>query len=209
VAVDNLTYVYTGNRVTSVTDASGNNTGIKSGTSSYAYDANGNMTSDGNRGANIIYNRLNLPQKVTVGSKILQYDYDYAGTKRKYQTDTLNVKYAGPFEYRLSGTTNNFYRLALEEGQAVYRNNAIQVEYYLKDHQGNVRVVFDEAGKIIQKSDYYPFGLEIDRTTPAQTPAVRNGINRYNFWVKKHRLRLATLICKPGFTTRQSAGSPL
>ncbi|MDQ6482682.1 hypothetical protein RB622_30175, partial [Dyadobacter sp. LHD-138] len=50
-SVDNLTYTYAGNRLSSISDASGNNSGVKSGSSSYGYDGNGNMTSDGNRGA--------------------------------------------------------------------------------------------------------------------------------------------------------------
>ena len=30
--------------------------------------------------------------------------------------------------------------------------------YYLKDHQGNNRIVFDEDGKVEERNDYYPFG---------------------------------------------------
>ncbi len=37
------------------------------GTSSYSYDGNGNMVSDGNRGAVLTYNYLNLPKQVIVG----------------------------------------------------------------------------------------------------------------------------------------------
>jgi RHS repeat-associated protein len=46
-------------------------------------------------------------------------------------------------------------------------------------------MVFDESASTLQKTDYYPFGLEIDRNSPIQTPAVRNGINRYNFLGKE------------------------
>jgi hypothetical protein len=51
VVLDNLSYAYVGNRLSAVTDASGSNLGVKNGVSTYAYDGNGNMTSDGNRGA--------------------------------------------------------------------------------------------------------------------------------------------------------------
>ncbi|TDE18534.1 RHS repeat domain-containing protein [Dyadobacter psychrotolerans] len=47
--------------------------------------------------------------------------------------------------------------------------------------RGGVPLVWDESGQIIKKSDYFAFGLEIDRNNPVQTPAVRNGINRYTF----------------------------
>ena len=30
--------------------------------------------------------------------------------------------------------------------------------YYLKDHQGNNRMVFNEDGKVEERNDYYPFG---------------------------------------------------
>ena len=181
-ASDILTYVYTGNRLSSVDDASGNNTGVKSGTSSYGYDANGNMTSDGNRGATLTYNYLNLPQTVAVGGKTLTYDYDAAGTKHKYIADTLTVKYAGAFEYNQD---NVFRRLALSEGHAVYRKDSLKFEYYLKDHLGNVRVVFDEKGTILQKNDYYPFGMSIDRNNPVTTEADRNHINRMLYNAKE------------------------
>ena len=46
---------------------------------------------------------------------------------------------------------------------------------------GNARVVFNEAGTILQTTDYYPFGLEIDRNSPVLSQASRNNTNRYNF----------------------------
>ncbi|MDQ6482634.1 hypothetical protein, partial [Dyadobacter sp. LHD-138] len=102
-----------GNRLSSISDASGNNSGVKSGSSSYGYDGNGNMTSDGNRGAVLTYNHLNLPKTVAIDGKTLTYDYDASGTKHKYVADTLTVKYAGGFEYNAS---NAFSRLGLAEG---------------------------------------------------------------------------------------------
>jgi RHS repeat-associated protein len=175
VVLDNLSYAYVGNRLSAVTDGSGSNTGVKSGVNNYAYDGNGNMISDGNRGAVLSYNYLNLPKTVTIAGKTLTYDYDAAGTKHKYVADTLTAKYAGDFEYDQS---NVFKRLSISEGQAVYRKDSIRFDYYLKDHLGNVRVVFDETGRILQKTDYYPFGLEIDRNAPVQTPSARNNVNR-------------------------------
>ncbi|MET7256154.1 DUF6443 domain-containing protein [Dyadobacter fermentans] len=178
-AVDNLAYTYSGNRLSSVSDGSGNNLGVKSGASSYSYDGNGNMTADGNRGATLTYNYLNLPKTVTLGGKTATYDYDAHGMKHKYAFDTLTLKYAGQFQYRQTGNANNLHRISLSEGQAVFRNSSIGFEYYLKDHLGNVRLVFDEKGQALQRTDYYPFGLEIDRNNPVQPLKVRNGYNRY------------------------------
>lgn len=191
--IDNLTYTYLGNRLTAVTDGSGSNLGVKSGASNYASDANGNMTSDGNRGAMLTYNYLNLPQTITIGAKIATYDYDATGNKHKYAFDTLTLKYAGKFEYRQIGNATNLYRISLSEGQAVFRNNNIRFEYYLKDHLGNVRLVFDEKGQTLQRTDYYPFGLDIDRNNPLQQAAIRNGYNRYLYNEKELQVGIGYL----------------
>lgn len=177
-AVDNLTYSYNGNRLGSVTDGSGNNTGLKSGSSGFAYDANGNMTVDntkGSSGAVITYNQLNLPRTVVIDGKTMTYDYDAAGIKSKYVSDTTTIKYAGSFEF------NHNYALrkvATSAGQVV-PNDTLRFDYFLKDRLGNVRVVFDEKGKILQKTDYYPFGLSVPREDPAISQADRNKTNRY------------------------------
>ncbi|TDE18537.1 hypothetical protein [Dyadobacter psychrotolerans] len=145
-AVDNLSYSYTGNRLTSVNDGSGNNTGVKSGGSGYGYDANGNMTSDGNRGATLSYNYLNLPKTIAVGGKNFQYDYDSGGNKHKYAGDTVNIKYAGRFEYRQVGSVNNLVRVSTSEGQLVPSGDTLRFDYFLKDHLGNVRPGWRSTG---------------------------------------------------------------
>jgi RHS repeat-associated protein len=192
-AIDNLVCAYLGNRLSAVTDASGSNLGVKNGISSYGYDANGNMISDGNRNATLTYNYLNLPKTVTIGGKTLTYDYDAAGTKHKYIADTVTFKYAGAFEYRQVGAANVLDRVALSEGQAVFRKGALKFEYSLKDHLGNVRVVFDEFGQVLQRTDYYPFGLEIDRNTPSQPLAARNNVNRFLYNGKELQVGTAIL----------------
>ncbi len=173
-AVDNLSYTYVGNRLSALSDASGNNTGVKNGASAYTYDLNGNMLTDGNRGAVLTYNYLNLPKTVTVGGKSFQYDYDAGGNKHKYAGDTVNIKYAGRFEY---GPGNVLKRVSTSEGQLVPSGDTLRFDYFLKDHLGNVRVVWNEKGDIIQRNDYYPFGLSIDRNDPIQPQNARNDVN--------------------------------
>lgn len=178
VSVDNLTYSYSGNRLSNVDDVSGNNTGVKNGSSGYSYDPNGNMLNDGNRGSVLTYNFLNLPKTVAVGGKTLVYDYDAGGNKHKYVADTLTAKYAGRFEYRQVGSANNLVRISTSEGQLVPSGDTLRFDYFLKDHLGNVRVVWDESGKVIQQTGYYAFGLSIDRNDPAVSEAARNSVNR-------------------------------
>ena len=73
--IDNLTFTLNGNRLNRVDDAvtaSAYNNGFEfkdavKQTNEYAYDANGNLTKDLNKGiSNIQYNSLNLPSKVTL-----------------------------------------------------------------------------------------------------------------------------------------------
>lgn len=91
---DQLTYDYgsSGNQLQFVSDYTASEKGFKDGNTSgndYAYDANGNLTIDKNKGiitssggAGIIYNFRNLPERVNFnnGDYIL-YRYDATGTK--------------------------------------------------------------------------------------------------------------------------------
>ena len=75
----NLTYTYgsstDGNILTGVT-----------GSSEFLYDANGNMTKDGQTGVQIEYNILNLPQRIYKGADQISYIYSAAGQKLATQT---------------------------------------------------------------------------------------------------------------------------
>lgn len=89
--IDNLTCTLTGNQLNRVDDAvtaSAYNNGFEfrngaSAANEYAYDANGNLTKDSNKGiTGIQYNVLNLPSSITFsdGSSIT-YTYASDGTK--------------------------------------------------------------------------------------------------------------------------------
>ncbi len=128
-AVDNLSYSYTGNQLSAVSDGSGDNSGVKAGASSYGYDGNGNMISDGNRGSAITYNYLNLPKTVTIGaSPAFTYDYDASGNKHKHlnSTDAFTAKYAGAFQY---DANNALKRVATSAGQAIITQDSLRLEY--------------------------------------------------------------------------------
>ncbi|TKG91594.1 RHS repeat-associated core domain-containing protein [Puteibacter caeruleilacunae] len=150
---NDLVYSYSGNQLASIQD---NAKGING---SYSYDANGNMTKDGYRGFDVAYNRLNLPKKVSKGDDVVDYFYTADGTKVMKQTtkagSTTMISYAGSFVYN----GNQLDYILTSEG--MYKGNKYQ--YNLKDHLGNVRVVINEGGAVVSKSDYYPFGKLHDR----------------------------------------------
>ena len=164
--IDNLNLTYHGNQLQSVYDNAtnsvfGNGMEFKDTaheTVEYAYDKNGNLTKDLNKNiSEIQYNILNLPSHISFadGNSI---EYEYAADGRKVRT---------------THTINNNVTSTVYCGNAVYENGSLKIllnesgyysfqdnkfHFYIKDHQGNIRVVADEAGKVDEVNDYYPFG---------------------------------------------------
>ena len=177
--VDQLTYSYTGNILGSIADANANAVASFQlpGTTTYAYNTNGNMTARNNTAntannlASIVYNHLNLPKTLTAGTASITYAYDANGNKlRKVVTGTsaINNDYISGIHYEAG--VLKFLNTA--EGRVV-RNSATSYnyEYTLEDHLGNGRVYFEinasNAAVKIQEIDYYGFGLEINRILPS------------------------------------------
>jgi RHS repeat-associated protein len=166
--IDNLTYTYTGNQLTTITDATTNDAGLKHGSWSFIYDGNGNQVTDpskGTSGISIAYNLLNLPQSVT-GGKTITYTYDASGNKlRRVSPNTGNTDYMGGIQYD-GTTTSTLSFIQTEDGKAVPNGTGYDYTYYLGDNLGNTRVTFDTStGAAVsqQADDYYPFGMEINR----------------------------------------------
>jgi RHS repeat-associated protein len=179
--IDNLNYTYKesglSNKLAGVTDSQTGHEGLGDfidGTNSdddYAYDANGNLTKDQNKGiTSISYNILNLPQTITAPNKgTIEYLYDAAGNKLKKTVRPVETwlsvrttEYLGDMVFEF----NVLSHVLTEEGTVKLHYQAPPIYYYfLKDHLGNVRGVLDDAGMHQGGSDYYPFGLEIKTTS--------------------------------------------
>ena len=184
--VDNLVYTCTGNQLTSLTENVSSTLagdvysrgGTASGT--YAYDKNGNMTNDSRRALDFGYNVLNLLSEVkTVGGELkAKYDYLADGTKLRVRDkgEVNGFDYLGSLTYRKSGAG-----LQLESasfGDGVIRPGASnggqgEVNYFLTDHLGSVRVIVDGTGKVLERNDYYPFGARQVRSDYPQLAANR------------------------------------
>lgn len=190
--MDNLTYTYqagntNSNRLMRVEDgvSYGSDKGFTNGnigTDDYAYDANGNMILDKNKGiTEIFYNYLNLPEYISLGSKgVIEYIYNAAGQKVKKRvydnTVTPNtikdVHYLDGFQYagdvlQFFPTSEGYVSVTLSASSlggttGTYLYNYV---YNYTDHLGNIRMSFTKDPvnnqlKILEENHYYPFGLK-------------------------------------------------
>ena len=124
----------------------------------YVYDANGNLTQDLNKGIeDIQYNFLNLPRLVKFKDQsTITYTYAADGTKlrveHKIGGSTTQTTYCSNVIYE----GNAAKCLLTEEGYVALDNG--EYYYYLKDHQGNNRVMVNKNGGVEEINHYYPFG---------------------------------------------------
>ena len=180
--IDDLSLSYAGNRLKKVTDRSttpafNNGFEFKDGIdlpTEYEYDENGNLTKDLNKNKTAIqYNCLNLPSRVMFANgNSISYLYDAAGRKLRtvhvLEGDSVTTDYCGNVVYE-----NGVPQILLTEVGYVSLTDG-QYHYYLKDHQGNNRVVVDEEGTVEEVNHYYPFGGVFSSTGDAQ-PYKYNG----------------------------------
>jgi len=202
--IDDLTLNYSGNQLSSVTDASTsepsysgafNFVKASSGTPEYTYDANGNLTRDSHKKiAKIQYNILNLPSALQfTEGHISEYLYDAAGVKRRVKQVTTTENLMVPMGSMLpvpadkvAVTTQTDYcgnvifengtlsRILVDGGYITMSGATPTYHYYIQDHQGNNRVVFNQSGTIEQTNHYYPFGMTFGE-------GIDNSDNRYKY----------------------------
>ncbi len=182
----NLAYRYIGNELTEL----GLN-GTTTGATQYTYDRNGNMTLDNHDVSNIdtiAYNMLNLPKKISRGTDYVKFVYSAGGAKMfmedKTGASTIRTYYLGNFQY--SGPTGsvalNFINTSF--GRIVpVSGGGYQYEYYLTDHQGNVRVRFRNNNgtvKLLERDDYDALGYIMNQTIyEGSNQYLYNGKERY------------------------------
>ncbi|MBN1112852.1 MAG: RHS repeat-associated core domain-containing protein, partial [Bacteroidales bacterium] len=162
--IDILRYTYkiNSNQLQSVTDA-GNNEGFTENKqdNSYAYDLNGNMIKDNNKGiVEIRYNHLNLPlflvkEKEERNFEFYEYIYDASGRKLANLLPKKIKQYFGNFVYE----NNNLKYMICSEGLLNLDGSTPTYEFHLKDHLGSTRVAVNQAGTVTQTNNYYPFGM--------------------------------------------------
>ncbi|MBB5437770.1 RHS repeat-associated protein [Pedobacter sp. AK017] len=130
---------------------------------SFQYNSKGSVVADGQ--IKIAYNELNLPKQIKDYSDNIKVDYlyDAQGRKLTKQSPAETRYYVDGIEYMQVGTGTTVDFLHTENGIARNNGGTYLYEYFLKDHLGNTRVVYNDAGTVLQQTDYYPFGMEINR----------------------------------------------
>lgn len=197
-AVDQLRYKYlaNSNKLSYVTDgvrdpastlgdfreSAQNVTANQSDTADYAYDANGDLIKDANKGISAIsYNYLNLPDYIQINGKgRIGYLYDAVGNKlRKTVIDSTVTPVKTTVTDYLSGIvyqndTLQFIphpqgrvRAVLATGQPV----KYVYDYFVKDHLGNIREVLTE------KSDTAVYAATMETAMSAKENALFSNID--------------------------------
>ncbi|SHF01926.1 DUF6443 domain-containing protein [Chryseobacterium takakiae] len=163
--IDDLIYNYENsgfsNRLSKITLPSGvanNSSGYNALGNTIGYDANGNMTSQLDKGiSGIQYNFLNLPKTVLASQGNTSYIYRADGTKVKKTYGTKIVDYIDGFQYE-----NGVLKfIPTAEGYFNFENNKYIYNYV--DHLGNVRLSYFSNGsgiEVLEENNYYPFGLK-------------------------------------------------
>ena len=175
---DNLAYSYAGNRLSALT-------GSVSGT--YNYDDSGNMIHDGANNLDISYNHLNLIEKVEQnGSTLANYSYLADGTKLSAtDADGDGLYYFGSLVYRKQNGAFSLESAAFDGGRFLATSSGVETRYYIADHLGSVRVIVDDNGEVIERNDFYPFGLRWNND------AAPIADNRYRYNAKEEQAFLA------------------
>lgn len=185
--IDSLYLSYQGNHLLNVTDYAkndvyGSSTNFRDGIRSsaeYAYDLNGNLIQDLNKGiARIRYNCLNLPSAIEfTDGRTISYLYSADGTKLEVihaMGDSITTTdYCGKAIYE----NGKLDKILLDgEGFVSFADDvSYSYHFFLKDYLGNVRVVYNEDREAEEVNHYYPFGGILASSTGSVQPYKYNG----------------------------------
>ena len=184
----------------------------------YVYDANGNLTKDLNKGiSNITYNVLNLPTGVTFASGgFIQYGYTADGIKRRMMYKEADGSgNPVPTVYCCNVVYENGVQklLLTDEGYVTLSDG--KYHYYLKDHQGNNRVVINQSGTVEETNHYYPFGGVFASSGNVQPYKyngkeldAKKGLNWYDYGARHYDAALGRFTTNDRFAEKYHSMSP-
>jgi RHS repeat-associated protein len=126
------------------------------GANTYAYDANGNMTSGGGR--TLTWDGDNRPVNINGNT----YVYDIDGNRLKKTVGGTTTLYLGD-GYEITGSQVTKY-LSFA-GEVVAKRVGATQFYIHNDHLGSVNVITDSAGTEVQRFKYKPWGDRLQTGT--------------------------------------------
>ena len=156
-----------------------------------------------------------MPHTVTFtdGSTVT---YSYAADETKLRTvhtingTTTQKDYCGNVVYE-----NGIQKILLtEEGYVDLSASTPTYYYYLKDHQGNNRVVIDKDGAVKETNHYYPFGglFDSDNEQPYKYNGkelnTKKGLNWYDYGARHYDATLGRWFVVDPLAEKYYAWSP-
>lgn len=157
-------------------------------TSGYTYDANGNMTNDGEN--TLIYDAENRATSSADGSGTATYAYEASGLRVQKTFGGTTTTYVFS-----DGNVIAEYANGTLSTEHVYADNSLLAEYdsgtlmyHGRDHN-SARIHMDTSGNLLGQQGHYPFGedwyLKNTTTTPHFTTYERDGESGNDY--AKHR----------------------
>lgn len=153
------------------------------GTTSYSYDADGNLVTSTTGGVTTTYayNALNELASVTTGSVTTTYTYDALGNRVASTTagvttyNLIDPSGLGNIvgQYTSSGAVVSHYTYG--EGLTSEVNAGGTADYYGFDAQGNTADLTNSSGAVANSYTYLPFGGQLTSTGTAANPFTYSG----------------------------------
>jgi RHS repeat-associated protein len=162
-------------------------------TTTYSYDANGNVTQAG--GWSYVWDYLNRMLASGYNNSTTTYGYDTTGA-RVLQVSTTSTTYYPSKFFSLASTTNGGTSWATSTNyiwlgdtllgtidQKLYNGTATGTaisRYVHPDHLGSTNVVTDASGMVTQLLDYYPYGATRVSSSTFPTNEKRQYIGQFS-----------------------------
>jgi RHS repeat-associated protein len=145
----------------------------------YAYDAAGNLTSDGIQ--SFAYDAENKIKTVNGVSDVYRYDGDGNRVRKNFATgEKVRMVYSGGqlvAEYDLTTGSLKKEYIYGSKGLLATVEPGTGTRYTTSDHLGSPRVVTNSSGGVVSRHDYMPFGEELGSGTGARTTAMGFVVN--------------------------------
>jgi RHS repeat-associated protein len=162
--------------ISGVATVNNNNQLVSWGSSSYSYDADGNLTAvSGATPFSATYDARNLPTNITRGATSTDHHYDSLGNRVKSITGstTRNFHYdhVGRLLFETDGGGSVTANYLYQGGElAAMQVASGSVYFYHFDKTGNTLALTNSSGTVVAAYAYSPYGAVLNRTGSVTNP---------------------------------------